>query len=288
MLDETRDNSVFAHFRRHRRHASMQNDSQVNDPSTPGAHPDSASDASAAPGLPGRANYTQFAQRYAQMAPEKPHNALYERPATAALLGDVAGLRVLDAGCGPGIVSAELARAGAQVHAFDVTPAMVELAQSHCASLPVEVAQGDLGQPLAWLADAQFDRIVCSLALDYVEHLAPTFAEFRRVARPGALLVFSMAHPTRDWIDTRTRGGRSYFETTRFGLHWAGFGEPKPYVEAYRRPLADIVNALIASGWAIEQLVEPQPQPEMKAVAPRLHAELALAPAFLCVRARRA
>ncbi|MFD1554112.1 class I SAM-dependent methyltransferase [Paraburkholderia silviterrae] len=255
-------------------------------PCTSDAHAEAAPGASAARELPGCANYTQFAQRYAQIAPEKPHNALYERPATAALLGDVAGLCVLDAGCGPGIVSAELARAGARVSAFDVTPAMVELAKSRCAGLPVEVTQGDLGQPLGWLANAQFDRIVCSLALDYVEHLAPTFAEFRRVARPGALLVFSMAHPMRDWIDTRTRGGRSYFETTRFGLHWGGFGEPKPYVEAYRRPLADIVNALTASGWAIEQLVEPLPQPEMKAVAPRLHAELALSPAFLCVRAR--
>ncbi|MDR3095457.1 MAG: class I SAM-dependent methyltransferase [Paraburkholderia sp.] len=265
----------------------MQNDPRTNAPATSDAGIEPARDPDAAPGLPGRANYTQFAQRYAQMAPEKPHNALYERPATAALLGEVAGLDVLDAGCGPGIVSAELARAGARVHAFDVTPAMVELARSHCAGLPVEVAQGDLGQPFAWLAEGRFERIVCSLALDYVEHLAPTFAEFRRVARPGALLVFSMAHPMRDWIDTRTHGGRSYFETTRFGLHWAGFGEPKPYVEAYRRPLADIVNALTASGWAIEQLVEPQPRPEMKAVAPRLHAELAQAPAFLCVRARR-
>lgn len=270
----------------------MQNDTRANAPSTPDAcaetNPNPNTGANAASELPGRANYTQFAQRYAQIAPEKPHNALYERPATAALLGDVAGLDVLDAGCGPGIVSTEMARAGARVHAFDVTPAMVELAKSCCAGLPVEVVQGDLGQPLAWLADEQFDRIVCSLALDYVEHLAPTFAEFRRVARPGALLVFSMAHPMRDWIDTRTRGGRSYFETARFGLHWGGFGEPKPYVEAYRRPLADIVNGLIASGWAIEQLVEPLPQPEMKTVAPRLHAELALAPAFLCVRARRA
>jgi SAM-dependent methyltransferase len=266
----------------------MQKDFRANTPSTPDVCAEPAPNASAAPESPGRANYTQFAQRYAQMAPEKPHNALYERPATAALLGDVAGLDVLDAGCGPGIVSTELAHAGARVHAFDVTPAMVELAKERCAGLSVEVTQGDLGQPLAWLADEQFDRIVCSLALDYVEHLAPTFAEFRRVARPGARLVFSMAHPMRDWIDTRTRGGRSYFETTRFGLHWGGFGEPKPYVEAYRRPLADIVNALAANGWVIEQLVEPLPQAEMKAVAPRLHAELALAPAFLCVRARRA
>ncbi|WP_321782785.1 class I SAM-dependent methyltransferase [Paraburkholderia sp. J94] len=250
-----------------------------NDPSEPAN--------AAAPELPGRANYTQFADRYAQMAPEKPHNALYERPATEALLGDVAGLAVLDAGCGPGIVSAELAGKGARVQAFDVTPAMVELARVRCAGMAVEIAQGDLGQPLAWLADAQFDRIVCSLALDYVEHLAPTFAEFHRVTRPGAQLVFSMAHPMRDWIDTRTRGGRAYFETTRFGLHWGGFGEPKPYVEAYRRPLADIVNALIETGWSVDRMTEPKPLPEMKDVAPRLYAELMLAPAFICVRARR-
>lgn len=238
--------------------------------------------------LPGRANYTQFADRYAQRVPDKPHNALYERPATAALLGGVAGLAVLDAGCGPGILSAKLAAAGARVHAFDVTPAMIDLAKAHCEGLGVEIALGDLGRPLDWLPDGGFDRIVCSLALDYVETLAPVFAEFHRVAKPGALLVFSMAHPMRDWIDTRTRGARSYFETTRFGLHWGGFGEPKPYIEAFRRPLADIVNGLTETGWVIDRLVEPKPAPEMKALAPALYAELELSPAFLCIRARRA
>ncbi len=247
--------------------------------------PDLAADPQA---LPGRANYTQFADRYAQRVVDKPHNALYERPATAALLGEVAGLAVLDAGCGPGLLSAKLAQAGARVHAFDVTPAMIELAKAHCEGLDVEIALGDLGQPLDWIADGMFDRIVCSLALDYVESLGPVFAEFHRVTKPGAQLVFSMAHPMRDWIDTRTRGSRSYFETTRFGLHWGGFGEPKPYIEAFRRPLADIVNGLGEAGWTLDTLVEPRPVPEMKAVAPVLYAELELAPAFLCVRARRA
>jgi len=238
--------------------------------------------------LPGRANYSQFAERYAQRVADKPHNALYERPATQALLGDVAGQSVLDAGCGPGFLSAKLAAQGARVQAFDVTPAMIELARERCAGQAVEIALGDLGQPLHWLENASFDAIVCSLALDYVERLAPTFAEFHRVAKPGARLVFSMAHPLRDWIDTRTRGGRSYFETTRFGLHWGGFGEPKPYIEAFRRPLADIVNGLSDSGWTLERLVEPRPLPEMKAVASALYAELEQSPAFICIRARRA
>ncbi|WP_175907010.1 class I SAM-dependent methyltransferase [Burkholderia sp. BCC1640] len=231
--------------------------------------------------------YASFAQRYADIAPTKAHNALYERPATMALLGDVDGLTVLDAGCGPGICSEHLARHGATVHAFDITPEMVALASARCAGLAVDVAEGDLAAPLDWLPDHAFDAILCSLALDYVRDLAPTLREFRRVARPDAPLVFSMAHPMRDWMDERTRGDGTYFDTSRFGFYWSGFGEPKPYVEAWRRPLADILNALPDAGWRLERFVEPTPLPAMKAVSERLHAELSLAPAFLCIRARR-
>lgn len=216
----------------------------------------------------------------------KPHNALYERPATMSLLGDVDGLRVLDAGCGPGICSEHLARRGATVDAFDVTPKMVELARVRCAALPVHVMVGDLAAPLDWLPDQSFDKILCSLAFDYVEDLAGTLKEFRRVARPGATLVFSMAHPMRDWMDERTHGDGTYFATSRFGLYWSGFGDPKPYVQAYRRPLSDILNGLTDSGWLLDRFVEPQPLPEMQTIATSLHAELSVAPAFICVRAR--
>lgn len=51
----------------------------------------------------GESSYEQFADRYAQYVDTRPHNAYYERPATLALLPDVRGLRVLDAGCGPAI-----------------------------------------------------------------------------------------------------------------------------------------------------------------------------------------
>jgi 2-polyprenyl-6-hydroxyphenyl methylase/3-demethylubiquinone-9 3-methyltransferase len=233
----------------------------------------------------GRVAYSEFAERYAAAVTTKPHNALYERPATLSLLGDVKGSHVLDAGCGPGICSEHLARSGATVHAFDVTPQMVELARHRCAQLPVEVVTGDLAAPLDWLPAQSFDKILCSLAFDYVEDLKPVFIEFRRVARRGATLVFSMAHPMRDWMDEQTRGEETYFTTSRFGLYWSGFGEPKPYVQAYRRPLSDILNGLTESGWLLDRFVEPQPLAEMQAVSEHLYAELSQAPAFICVRA---
>jgi hypothetical protein len=116
--------------------------------------------------------------------------------------------------------------------------------------------------------------------------MRPALREFRRVSRPGATLVFSMAHPMRDWMDERTRGEATYFDTSRFGLYWSGFGEPKPFVQAYRRPLSDILNGLMDSGWCLDRFVEPRPLEEMREAAGRLYAELSQAPAFICVRAQ--
>ena len=245
------------------------------------------SDAAEGPLPVGRRSYAQFAAQYAAAAPTKPHNALYERPATLALAGDVRGLAVLDAGCGPGINSASLAGQGAAVHAFDVTPAMVDLAAERCRGLPVEVRAGDVARPLDWLADEAFDLVLCALVLDYVADLAPVFREFRRVTRPGGALVFSLGHPMRDWMDPRTHGAGTYFETRLFGLRWSGFGEARPYVESYRRPLSAILNPLAEGGWTLDRLIEPEPAPEMAQLAPELHAELSRAPAFLCIRAIR-
>lgn len=234
-----------------------------------------------------RQAYSSFADRYSALAPTKPHNGMYERPATMALLGEVQGLRLLDAACGPGIASAMLARQGATVHGFDVVPEMIDLARQRCDGLAATFKLGDLSQPLDWLADGTFDKTVCSLALDYMEDLMPALIEFRRVTRPGGTLVFSMAHPMSDWNDERIRGDGPYYERSRFGMHWTGFGEPYPYVEAYRRPLAEILNAVVAAGWIFERLVEPQPLPDMAAAAKPVYDRLAREPAFICIRALR-
>ena len=196
-------------------------------------------------------------------------------------------MRLLDAGCGPGIDSELLARRGATVEGFDLTAEMVELARRRCQGLAVTLRVGDLTRPLHWLGDESFDGVVCALTLDYIADLKPVFRELHRVARRGGFLVFSMEHPMRDWMDERTHGGGDYFDTTLFGMHWSGFGEPRPFVQCYRRPLQEILNPLAEAGWSLERFLEPLPLPEMKAVAEKLHAELSRSPAFICVRARR-
>ena len=67
----------------------------------------------------GTAPYDSFAEDYEQHAAASPYNALYDRPAVLEVLAPVDGLRVLDAGCGPGLYADALVAGGASVVAFD-------------------------------------------------------------------------------------------------------------------------------------------------------------------------
>ncbi|MBL4687783.1 MAG: methyltransferase domain-containing protein [Nannocystaceae bacterium] len=234
----------------------------------------------------GERSYEQFAARYAKYAQHKPHNAMYERPATLSLLPDVAGLRVLDAGCGPGIYTQALLERGAEVVAFDVTPAMIALARQRVrdrATLHV----ADLSEPLAFAADAAFDLVICPLALDYIEHWHPVFSEFFRVLRPGGTLVYSHGHPMSDYNLVRDKhdAEADYFACEQFTSAWGGFGTPRPVVEAYRRPLAQMLNPLARAGFVLDTLLEPLPTASMRETNPQLHATLTTQPCFVCVRA---
>ena len=78
---------------------------------------------------------------------EDSFNAYYERPGTISLLGDVTGLRVLDAGCGPGALSKWLVDNGATVTAMDVSPEMVRLARQRMGDR-ARILTADLAEPL--------------------------------------------------------------------------------------------------------------------------------------------
>ena len=99
-----------------------------------------------------REAYEKLADFYSTRTPTKPHSAYYERPATLSLLGDVAGKRVLDAGCGPGVYAEELVARGAEVVGFDASGRMVELAKERLRGR-AEISCANLEEPLDWLED---------------------------------------------------------------------------------------------------------------------------------------
>lgn len=226
--------------------------------------------------------FEALAEAYAAAVDTKPHNAYYERPATLSLLPEVRGKRVLDAGCGPGVYSAWLIENGAEVVAVDASGKMIELARRRLGD-GVPIFQADLGKPLGFLESARFDVVLSPLVLDYIEDWRATFAEFRRVLRPGGRLVFSVGHPH---FDYKYFGSTNYFATELVGCEWKGFGETRVYMPTYRRPLGEVINPLLETGFLVEKIVEPRPTEEFRQAAPEKYQELMREPGFLCVRAR--
>ncbi|MBJ7356051.1 class I SAM-dependent methyltransferase [Nocardioides sp.] len=115
-------------------------------------------------------------------------------PAFADLVDVPPGGRVLDVGCGPGVLTAVLAeRYGAdRVDAIDPAAGFVEAAR---ARLPgVDVREGS-AEELPWRDDS-YDAVLAQLVVHFMRDPARGLREMHRVAKPGAPLAASVwDHP---------------------------------------------------------------------------------------------
>ncbi|WP_052848801.1 class I SAM-dependent methyltransferase [Streptomyces avicenniae] len=209
-------------------------------------------------------DYDNFAEAYAALNETSLLNAYYERPAMLSLAGDVAGRRILDAGCGAGPLSAALRERGAVVTGIDSSAGMVELARRRLGA-DADVRVADLTDPLPF-ADGAFDDVTASLVLHYLEDWGPTLAEIRRALRPGGRLIASVQHP---FVDYATQDPRpDYFATTSFTDEWHELvGRSAPMV-FWRRPLHTMTDAFTAAGFRLTVLSEPRPDPAARELYP--------------------
>ena len=227
--------------------------------------------------------YELLAEAYASAIDTKPHNAYYERPATLSLLPDVTGLKVLDAGCGPGIYSEWLIERGATVIALDVSPRMVELAKTRVGTL-ADIREADLSKPLTFLDTSSFDIVLSPLVMEYIEDWSVPLSEFYRILRPAGKFIFSITHPFFDYTYYKST---NYFETELVGSVWTGFPKIRIHMPSFRRSLGSTLNPLIEAGFILETILEPKPTEAFKEADPKHFEELSKEPCFISIRARK-
>lgn len=208
-------------------------------------------------------------------------------------IGNVTGKRVLDAGCGEGYLSRELASLGATVLGVDSSQNLIEAAS---ASVPKD--RHELSFQVSDVADlreedASFDIVVCNhLMNDLPEPSGPIF-EFSRVLEPGGLIVILMLHPcfyaerTIRNETTYQGPGISYFHrrkvTQRFNVD--GITSPEA-VTSWHRPLEFYVQALRDADLWITNLQEPHPSDEQLRDDPWWQANFRR-PLFLLITAQK-
>jgi SAM-dependent methyltransferase len=134
-----------------------------------------------------------------QAVPFAEHPA-HSQDDTLATIRTIANLgeqdRVLDSGCGPGLVSCYLAAFVRQVTGVDLTPAMIQEAKARAAaqSIPnTEFTLGDM-EHLSY-PDHTFDAAISRFAFHHLEQPGQALQEMFRVVRPGGKVVVMDAVP---------------------------------------------------------------------------------------------
>ncbi len=225
------------------------------------------------------ADYDGFAEAYAAENESSLMNAHYERPAAIALAGDVAGQRVLDAGCGSGPLFAALRDRGAEVSGFDQSGGMVELARERLGA-DADLRVADLAEPLPF-PDGEFDLVTASLVLHYLRDWAAPLGELRRVLKPGGRLIASVNHPLMVNLTHRREGPRpDYFAhytwTDEFPMHGR-----IARMTFWNKPLHAMTDAFTAAGFRIAVVHEPRPTAAARELFPDDFPILDTFPSFL-------
>jgi 2-polyprenyl-6-hydroxyphenyl methylase/3-demethylubiquinone-9 3-methyltransferase len=104
----------------------------------------------------------------------------------------LANARVLDVGCGGGLLAEALARAGASVTGIDLAEASLGVASQHAAASQLEIDYRRLDvASLAETANDRFDIVTCLEVLEHVPDPAATVEACSALVCPGGHVFFS-------------------------------------------------------------------------------------------------
>jgi 2-polyprenyl-6-hydroxyphenyl methylase/3-demethylubiquinone-9 3-methyltransferase len=126
----------------------------------------------------------------------------------------LAGLRLLDVGCGGGLLAEEFATLGLSVTGIDPSLPTLAAARAHAerGGLAIDYRAGR-AEALPF-ADGEFDVVSCCDVLEHVDDPDAVIAQIARVLRPGGLFLFDTINRTlrsklvaiklmQDWAPTR-------------------------------------------------------------------------------------
>jgi 2-polyprenyl-6-hydroxyphenyl methylase / 3-demethylubiquinone-9 3-methyltransferase len=119
------------------------------------------------------------------------------RCAYVAARAQIKGARIVDVGCGGGLLCEALQALGAQATGIDLAPAMLESARLHAAERGVSIDYRLLGaETLAGAEPGAFDVVTCMEMIEHVPDPAAVVAALGALVRPGGAVFISTLNRT--------------------------------------------------------------------------------------------
>lgn len=215
--------------------------------------------------------WNDFADTYAENHKEQGdvHKEVLLNPTLLTLMGDLSEKRTLDAGCGEGYLSRIMSKMGAQVTAVDYSQRMLEIAKSRTSSDEKIVYQHGNCEDLNQLADESFDLVVSNMVIQDLADYRKAFQEMYRLLKTGGSYIFSILHPCfitpeSGW-EKSASGEKLHWKVDNYfyeGTYEQNFGD-KENMLLFHRTLTSYVQALLQTGFVLENLIEPTPDGEL-------------------------
>lgn len=208
-------------------------------------------------------------------------------PTLFALLGNVVGRHMLDAGCGAGYLCRLLAKRGAVVTGVEPASTLFSYAVEREQTEPLGIAyvQQDLSK--FSVPEPVFDVVIANMVFMDIPDYKPAISNCIATLKPGGRFIFSLLHPCFDEIDSpdfmKGYAAKGYI---RVDEYLNEFVVAQTWGYNFHRPLSAYLNLVIEEGCMIHKVIEPTLTPEGIAVLGEQDRNLHI-PSFLVISANK-
>lgn len=201
-----------------------------------------------------RNTYDQFASQYTAMITAQEKAGAQSSPIMAPFLqvvGDVSGLRVLDAGCGEGYLSRILHQRGADVTGIDISAPLVDIAHTKESADQIHYQVADLSQPLPDYQE-HFDLVTSFFVLNDIYDYRGFLMTLGSVLKPAGRLVLFMNNP----YSFVVRSFVTDYFASNLAYPYLGLADLGVKVYFYQRTMEEYLDASFAAGFQLQRLVD--------------------------------
>ena len=193
------------------------------------------------------------------------YNLFIDIPAITRFLKPVVkNKKVVDLGCGTGILTQLIKEWGGDVVGVDISDEMLSLAKKENPGIEFVLADAEN----TGLKNEEFDIAASSLMVHYFNDLNPLFTEVNRILKSHGSFIFSFHHPVNEVMKKeKTENQTKYLIDNYFGLkeyRWKMLKDME--LVSYHHTFDCLSDSLYHKGFLIERIVEPQPTEEGKYV----------------------